>query len=96
MVHGRCGVAAIRSWQGPGLLRLVVPRLSGHSGHDSQAYKPEALVADEWERDPLPALRAFLVPGTFTESEWERLVREVEAEVVAAREKALSQPEPCR
>src|SRR5262249_3438332 len=41
------GVTAVRSGQGPGLLRLTVPRLSGHSSVDNQAYKSEAVVAEE-------------------------------------------------
>ena len=87
-------VAAVRRWQGPGLLRLAVPRLSGHSSHDNQAYKPETVVNDEWERDPLRALRAYLVPGQFSAEVWAEMVEEVEAEVEAARQAALVQPEP--
>jgi 2-oxoisovalerate dehydrogenase E1 component len=47
---------------GPGLLRLTVPRLSGHSSVDNQAYKTEEERDDEWARDPIPALRSYLVP----------------------------------
>ncbi len=32
-------VAGVRSGDGPALIRLVVPRLSGHSGQDTQTYK---------------------------------------------------------
>ena len=39
-------VAAVRTWEGPVLLRLRVPRLSGHSGQDTQTYKPAALLEE--------------------------------------------------
>jgi 2-oxoisovalerate dehydrogenase E1 component len=35
----RDAVASVRSGEGPTLLRLVVPRLSGHSGQDTQMYR---------------------------------------------------------
>ena len=84
----------VRQWQGPGLLRLSVPRLAGHAGHDNQAYKPEERVEEEWARDPLPALRDYLVPALMDEAAWEELVASVREEVAAARDAALAQPEP--
>ena len=96
-------VAHVRDWQngngrqngpGPGLLRLRVPRLSGHSGHDNQAYKPADLLEDERRRDPLPALRDYLVPALMSAEEWEALTEEAEAEVRAATERARNQPQP--
>jgi 2-oxoisovalerate dehydrogenase E1 component len=87
-------VDRVRRWQGPGLLRLTVPRLSGHAGHDNQAYKPEEVLATEQEQDPLPRLRQFLVPARLSAEAWEHLVSEVEEEVEAARQAALAQPEP--
>ncbi|MFQ5460380.1 MAG: thiamine pyrophosphate-dependent enzyme, partial [Anaerolineae bacterium] len=50
-------VARARSGEGPAVVRLVVPRLSGHSFADTQAYKPSAVVSAEEEADPLPRLR---------------------------------------
>ena len=44
-------------------LRLTVPRLSGHSGQDTQTYKGAAAIAAEQERDPWRQLRAQLVPA---------------------------------
>lgn len=84
----------VRQWQGPGLLRLKVPRLSGHSSHDNQSYKSEALLAEEWQDDPLPALRDYLVPSVFDPAGWEQLVADIEAEVAVARDSALAQPNP--
>ena len=54
-------VGHVRGGKGPALLRLTVPRLQGHSFQDTQTYKREELVRDEWARDPLPKLKAHLV-----------------------------------
>src|SRR6202046_2778716 len=48
----REAVAGVRAGEGPALLRLTVPRLSGHSGQDTQAYKGSTAIAAEQERDP--------------------------------------------
>jgi 2-oxoisovalerate dehydrogenase E1 component len=76
------------------MLRLEVPRLCGHSGQDTQAYKTEDYIADENARDPLPKLRRYLVPALMSESEWSDLESEVERDVAAALEGALNRPEP--
>src|SRR5690606_31627662 len=83
---------SVRSGNGPALLRLRVPRLSGHSGQDTQAYKSEAEIADERRRDPLPKLKSFVERQTLFD--WDALVTEVETEVEAALEQALARPEP--
>jgi len=64
-------VAGVRSGDGPALLRLVVPRLSGHSGQDTQAYKSAAEIAAERERDPLLRLHAELVPALMSAEAWD-------------------------
>lgn len=84
----------VRGHNGPGLLRLAVPRLSGHSGHDNQAYKPEALLNAERENDPLPALRDYLVPALMKAEEWDSLKESAEADVRAATERARAQAQP--
>ena len=66
-------VAHVREDRAPVLLRLTVPRLQGHSLQDTQTYKSEAFVADEWRRDPLPKLKAYLVPALINETEWNAL-----------------------
>src|SRR3972149_7879795 len=48
----------VRSGAGPCLLRLIVPRLSGHTFIDNQAYKSAAEREDEGRRDPAPILAA--------------------------------------
>jgi 2-oxoisovalerate dehydrogenase E1 component len=64
-------VAGVRSGEGPALLRLVVPRLSGHSGQDTQAYKSAAEIAAERTRDPLTKLREQLVPHAISAADWD-------------------------
>lgn len=87
-------VTHVREGKGVGLLRLTVPRLSGHSSVDNQAYKTEAERATEWERDPLTALHEYLVPAAMSERAWGELRGQVTKEVAAARDKALAQPRP--
>lgn len=83
-----------RSWQGPALLRLRVPRLSGHSSHDNQSYKPQEVLQEERARDPLPALRSYLVPALMSGGDWQALAEEVEKEVREASAAALAQDSP--
>jgi len=40
-------VGFVRNKGRPALLRLTVPRLSGHSGQDTQAYKNKEVIAAE-------------------------------------------------
>ncbi len=82
-------IAHVRSGAGPCLLRLAVPRISGHSLADNQAYKSAEQRAQDEARDPLPRLRAHL-----PEVDWNTLAEEVEAEIRAAVEAALNSPEP--
>ena len=90
-------VAHVRAGGGPALLRLTVPRLQGHSFQDTQAYKSEDVMRAEWERDPLPRLKAHLVGPILDEAGWERLRSQAEAEVEQARASAeargVSDPE---
>ena len=86
-------VAHVRSWDGPALLRLTVPRLSGHSSVDNQAYKSDDERAAEWARDPIAALRSYLVPAQMDEDEWDALEKEAAGEVARARDAALAQPQ---
>ncbi len=87
-------VAHVRAGRGPALLRLRVPRLCGHSGQDTQAYKDPGLIEREQQSDPLERLRSHLVPERLSKSEWERLASEAAAAVEEALEAALARPEP--
>jgi 2-oxoisovalerate dehydrogenase E1 component len=75
----------VRSGRGPALLRLTVPRLQGHSFQDTQTYKDEEFVRSEWARDPLPRLRAHLVPALMDEGDWAAIEAEAQDAVEAAR-----------
>jgi 2-oxoisovalerate dehydrogenase E1 component len=85
-------VDAVRAGDGPVLLRLRVPRLSGHSAQDTQAYKKPEEIQAERARDPLRALRPRLLPGQVSEAEWNSLEAEAARIVEAALERIESRP----
>lgn len=87
-------VEYVRTWKGPCLLRLTVPRLSGHSGQDTQAYKSEELKANELKRDPLISLKKYMSANH--SFDWSALEKSVETECRRALEAALDRPEPDR
>ena len=93
----RDAVAHVRTERAPALLRLTVPRLEGHSFQDTQSYKSEDEVAEEWTRDPLPKLRDYCAAFRINDDDWARLESEVAWEVGAARAEAeargISSPE---
>ena len=82
-------VAHVRDGHGVVLLRLTMPRLSGHSGQDTQAYKSNEFVADERLKDPLPHLRRALAGA-----EWAAMETEAAALVQQGYAEALAAPEP--
>ncbi len=84
----------VRAGNGPALVHLTVPRLSSHSGPDNQkGYRTEAEIAADAARDPLPRLRAQLVPSFMSESDWAELeaevARDVDAGLTSARARAV-------
>ncbi len=85
-------VTAVRQGEGPVLLRLRVPRLSGHSGQDTQAYKSAAEIESEQARDPLMQLKNHLVPAAMAEDAWRELEAEAQATVRAALARIESRP----
>ncbi|MGO9515138.1 MAG: transketolase C-terminal domain-containing protein [Steroidobacteraceae bacterium] len=91
-------VAGVRSGDGPALLRLAVPRLSGHSGQDTQAYKSETEIAAERARDPLHRLRAQLVPKFMPPETWDLEMSRGRRRAAAALEsvEASDSPDPAR
>ncbi|HET6400554.1 MAG TPA: transketolase C-terminal domain-containing protein [Candidatus Kapabacteria bacterium] len=90
----REAVEYVRKWQGPALIRVEVPRLSGHSFTDTQSYKSPELRALEESHDPLPKLEAFLTKSILSKKEWADLVDEVGRNVRSAADRALSAPVP--
>lgn len=86
-------VEYVRKWQGPALIRLEVPRLSGHSFVDTQSYKSPELRAIEESHDPLPKLESYFTK-LLSKSVWDKLVEEIEHEVRQAADNALAAPAP--
>ena len=89
-------VAGVRSGGGPALLRLMVPRLSGHSGQDTQTYKSAAELKGENERDPLARLRLQLVPKHMSDADWDLELSAARARVAEAlfNVESRSRPDP--
>lgn len=79
--------------QGPCLLHLSVPRLSGHTFIDNQAYKTAQEQAEEAASDPLPAL-AGLLGHDRLESIRQAAADELEAALVQARSRGSSTTPP--
>ena len=91
------GIQHIRAGHGPALVRLSVPRLSGHSGQDTQKYKSDAQVAAEQARDPLPRLEEFVrAENLMTEKDWVAAAQQAKEDVRAALAsvRKRSQPDP--
>ncbi len=89
-------VLHVRSGAGPALLRLAVPRLSGHSGQDTQAYKTPEQIAEEKTRDPFTRLRDQLVPSVISDEVWQRLVHSARDVVAKALIKVEQREQPDR
>ena len=87
-------VGFVRERRAPALLRLTVPRLSGHSGQDTQTYKTAEIIARERANDPLHRLERYLVPERMSEREWREIGATAEREVEQAVERALKRPLP--
>ncbi|MFT0532134.1 transketolase C-terminal domain-containing protein [Castellaniella hirudinis] len=85
-------VQHVRERRAPALLRLTVPRLQGHSFQDTQGYKDADTLQKEWQRDPLPKLKAHLVPHVLSESAWQALADRALADVKRARTQAEARP----
>jgi 2-oxoisovalerate dehydrogenase E1 component len=88
-------VEHVRGGEGPALVHLTVPRLSSHSGPDNQkGYRTEVEIAADTARDPLPKLRAHLVPAFMSDDEWAALEAEVARDVDVALRAARARPAP--
>jgi 2-oxoisovalerate dehydrogenase E1 component len=93
-LHLREAVEHVRSGDGPALIRVTVPRLCGHSGQDTQAYKTERQIEEEKARDPLTKLRRYLVPSEISEKGWKKLEESIEKEARQVLQAALDRPQP--
>jgi 2-oxoisovalerate dehydrogenase E1 component len=85
-------VAHVRAGNGPALIHLTVPRLQGHSFQDTQAYKSKDVVDAEWACDPLPKLKAHIVPSLMSEKDWEAAQTKAEERVRRAAQIADQRP----
>lgn len=82
-------VQYVRAGSGPCLLHLRVPRLSGHTFVDNQAYRSQAERNAERERDPLLGLEPVLGSASIRS-----IQAEAERELREALELARQLPEP--
>lgn len=90
----KSAVAHIRSGAGACLVRMVVPRLQGHTFIDDQAYRDSAEVAAEIHRDPVEKLRQFLESRNLLGISWESFRAAIVEEVSASYELAIQYPAP--
>ena len=70
------------------------PRLNGHSGQDTQAYKSEDFINAETKRDPLPKLETFLTAQHLPKDEWENIKSTTKKNVQDALQAALRRQSP--
>ncbi|HEV2181780.1 MAG TPA: dehydrogenase E1 component subunit alpha/beta, partial [Gemmatimonadaceae bacterium] len=89
-------VAYARARRGPALVHAHVIRPYSHSLSDQETlYRPPEERDVDAARDPLVTFPKWLVAeGHITEKELEALKADVEAEVLAATDDALAQPQP--
>jgi len=89
------GVQHVREGHGPALVRLRVPRLSGHSGQDTQQYKSDADVEAEEARDPLPRLQEFVLSEQLlSQDDWSELEQQAKDDVLTALANVRKRPQP--
>jgi 2-oxoisovalerate dehydrogenase E1 component len=84
-------VTHVRGGKGPTLLRLEVPRLTGHTfGEDQTAYKSQKQIGEERKDDPLVAMRILLGKSL----DWPRMAEEIQIEVHKQLTAAEANPNP--
>lgn len=89
------GVNHARAGNGPVLLHLRVPRLSGHSFTDNQSYKSAEQLETERAADPLPRLHRFMLEhGLVTGQQWLDMEAEARAEAERAAQASVDAPHP--
>ena len=81
----------VRAGKGSCLIRLEVPRLTGHTfGEDQSAYKSAEQMAEEKKRDPLLAMRNHLSDSL----DWSAISKEVKKSAAIALKEAEKEPAP--
>lgn len=91
-------LAYCRARKGPALVHARVVRPYSHSlSDDEKLYKTKAERAEEATRDPLTTFAAWLqAEGLATQADLATIAKEVDAEVGAAADAALTAPKPAR
>jgi 2-oxoisovalerate dehydrogenase E1 component len=84
----------VRSGEGTCLLRLKIPRLSGHTFIDDQAYKSAMQLAAEAQRDPLDRLRQYLLDLKVSSQTWQTILKDVRMQLADALKIVESSQEP--
>ncbi|MFU8773153.1 MAG: thiamine pyrophosphate-dependent enzyme, partial [Anaerolineales bacterium] len=84
----------VRSGEGPCLLRLEVPRLSGHTFIDDQSYKSPTRLTAEAQRDPLDRLKRYLDTLHISPDIWETTRIMVKKQLAEALESVEDSAEP--
>ena len=81
----RRAIKKIRAGNGPAFLECHTYRFRAHSMFDAQLYRTREEIARWKEKDPIPRMRLWLEEThMMSEDEFERIEREVDAEVEAA------------
>jgi TPP-dependent pyruvate/acetoin dehydrogenase alpha subunit len=78
------------------LIEAKMMRMKGHAIHDAAQYVPRELFEYWRRRDPLARFQDYLlhVQGWLTEEESQALIAQVEQQIEADRDFALSSPMP--
>jgi acetoin:2,6-dichlorophenolindophenol oxidoreductase subunit alpha len=84
----------VRGGNGPAFVEALTYRFVGHSRSDPGAYRPEGEL-DEWKtRDPIVVLRRQLEAEGVDAARLDTIVRELDEELEAMRERGLAAPFP--
>ncbi len=91
----RRGIDRARAGEGVTLLELRTYRRMGHAQHDAQEYVDPAEITEWEERDPIKRFRERLIGWKIADASWlQEIDLEVENEIKAAAEQALSEAAP--
>ena len=90
----RDAVERARAGGGPTLIEAMTYRMLGHTFGASTSYVPKSLLQEAAENDPLPRLRSTLLEMQSSEAELDAIVADIERDIDAAVEHALSSPYP--
>ncbi len=85
--------ARARAGEGPTLLEMKTFRVRGHEEASGTKYVPDALIAEWAAKDPVEQYRRRLVESGVDAADLDRVDADLEAEIEAVAEWALTQPE---